>query len=82
MATMAYKIVFWYQLYFVFRIVRECYNFATRKTFLSLRIAKNGEYFKNPFTSVIDRDRISPYNINTISSRQVMRIKTILTKGN
>ena len=29
----------------------------------------------NPLTPVSDQDRISPYNINTISSRQVMRIK-------
>ena len=29
----------------------------------------------NPSTPMSDQDRISPYNINTISSRQVMRIK-------
>ena len=28
-----------------------------------------------------DQDRISPYNINTVSSRQVMRIKKKLTRG-
>ena len=28
-----------------------------------------------------DQDRISPYNINTISSRQVMRIKKISIRG-
>ena len=28
-----------------------------------------------------DQDIISPYNINTISSRQVMRIKKILIRG-
>ena len=27
------------------------------------------------FTPMSDQDRISPYNINTVSSRQVMRIK-------
>ena len=32
-------------------------------------------FFFNPLTSVSDHDRISPYNINTISSRQVMIIK-------
>ena len=31
--------------------------------------------FFNPFTPTSDQDRISPYNINTISSRQVMRIE-------
>ena len=29
----------------------------------------------NPLTLMTDQDRISPYNISTISSRQVMRIK-------
>ena len=29
----------------------------------------------NPLTPMSDQDRISPYNINTISSRQVTRIK-------
>ena len=29
----------------------------------------------NPLTPTSDQYRISPYNINTISSRQVMRIK-------
>ena len=29
----------------------------------------------NPLTPMSDQDRISPYNINTISRRQVMRIK-------
>ena len=28
-----------------------------------------------------DQVRISPYNINTISSRQVMRIKKNISKG-
>ena len=32
----------------------------------------------NFFTAIRDQDRISPYNINTISSRQVMRIKIII----
>ena len=31
--------------------------------------------YVNPLTPMSDQDRISPYNINTISSRQVMRIK-------
>ena len=28
-----------------------------------------------------DQDRISPYNINVISSRKVMRIKTVSIRG-
>ena len=35
----------------------------------------NDEWAVNPSTVMRDQDRISPYNINTISSRQVMRIK-------
>ena len=30
--------------------------------------------FVNPLTPMSDQDRISPYNINTISSRQMMRM--------
>ena len=30
-----------------------------------------GKYFLNPFNAVNDQERISPYNISTISSRQV-----------
>ena len=35
----------------------------------------------NPLTPMSDQDRISPYNINTISSRQVMRIKKSISEG-
>ena len=35
----------------------------------------------NPLTPMSDQDRISPYNINTISSRKVMRIKKNISKG-
>ena len=35
----------------------------------------------NPFTPTNDQDRISPYNINTISSRQVMRIEKNISHG-
>ena len=34
-----------------------------------------------PLTPRSDQDRISPYNINTISSRQVMRIKKNINLG-
>ena len=33
------------------------------------------EILVNPLTPMSDQDRISPYNINTISFRQAMRIK-------
>ena len=32
-------------------------------------------FFFEPLTPMSDQDRISPYSVNTISSRQVMRIK-------
>ena len=35
----------------------------------------------HPLTRMGDQDRISPYNINTISSRQVMRIKKNVNEG-
>ena len=38
--------------------------------------------FFNPFTPMSDQDRISPHNVNTISTRQVMRIEKILNSLN
>ena len=35
----------------------------------------------NPFIPTSDQDRISPYNINTVSSRQVMRIEKNINYG-
>ena len=35
----------------------------------------------NPFTPTSDQDRISPYNINTISRRYVMRIEKNVNHG-
>ena len=35
----------------------------------------------NPLTPMSDRDGISSYNVNTISSRQVMRIKKNIHLG-
>ena len=37
--------------------------------------------FHNPFTPTSDQDRISPHNIDTISSRQVMRIEKNINYG-
>ena len=34
-----------------------------------------------PLTLMSDQDRISPYNINTISARYVMRIKKNINLG-
>ena len=35
----------------------------------------------DPVTPMSDQDRISPYNIDTISIRQVMRIKKTINLG-
>ena len=35
----------------------------------------------NPLAPMSDQDRISPYNINTISSRQVMKYKKNINWG-
>ena len=42
-------------------------------------IFHNDEF--NPLTHMGDQDRISPYNINSISNRQVMRIKKNINLG-
>ena len=48
-----------------------------------LKKFKNGTLSAfNPLTPMSDQDRISPYYIFTISSRQVMRIKKNINKGN
>ena len=36
-----------------------------------LTLIPSGELQFNPFTPISDQDRISPYNINTISGSQV-----------
>ena len=35
----------------------------------------------NPLTPTSDQDRTSPYNINTVSCRKVMRINTNINQG-
>ena len=35
----------------------------------------------NPFTPISDQKRISPYNVYTLTSRQVMRIKKNAIRG-
>ena len=42
---------------------------------------KNMHTDVNPLTTMSDQDRISPYNINIISCRQVMRIKKDINQG-
>ena len=54
-------------------------NISSINTYKDLAM-KSDSYF-NPLTPMSDQDRISPYNINTISSTQVMRKKKISAKG-
>ena len=46
----------------------------------NLTMAKNKKNPCMPLTPMSDQDRISPYNIITISSRQVMRKKKNISK--
>ena len=48
---------------------------------VELKEIKLKEIKLNPFTPTSDQDRISPYNINTISGRQVMRIEKNINDG-
>ena len=42
---------------------------------------KQNMYSVNPLTPMTDEDWISPYNINTISSTLVMRVKKSINQG-
>ena len=42
---------------------------------------KHMELVCQPFTRTSDQERISPYNINKMSNRQVMRIKKLSIRG-
>ena len=58
----------------------ETCKFCENYSFLRLEILRLAEtnlpaWSFNPLTPMSDQDRISPYNINTISGRQVMRKK-------
>ena len=59
---------------------REDGFLITRKGAYKNLEALDGEFI-NPFTPTSDQERISPYNINTISSRQVMRIEKNINRG-
>ena len=39
------------------------------------------QFYFNPLTPISDQDRISPYIINTLSTREVMRIKKNIDLG-
>ena len=47
----------------------------SHEPFLLSPLSPVPSFSNNPLTPKSDQDRIPPYNINTISSRQVMRMK-------
>ena len=55
-------------------------TFVCRLGVFSVHFSVHEKYF-NPFTPTGDQDRISPYNINTIPIRQVMRIEKNINHG-
>ena len=54
---------------------------VTYRLTLRLKILLHPSDCSNLLTLMSDQDRISPYNINIISNRQVIRIKKILIRG-
>ena len=58
-------------------VSRHCFAIITIITIISKVLRSQ----VNPLTPMSDEDRISPYNINTISSRQVVRIKKYINLG-
>ena len=59
---------------------RECRVYILLDVIMRRRMA-TWNLFINPLTPIRDQYRISPYGINTISSRQVMRIKKNIILG-
>ena len=66
----------------LFQHVRVSDRFQKQKDQMQITVAK---YYLvevvNPLTPMSDEDRISPNNIHTISSRQVVRIKKYINLG-
>ena len=57
-----------------------CFRQRTLK-FIPLIVDNTLKIFLKPLSPSSDQDRISPYTINVISSRLVMRIKKISIRG-
>ena len=62
-------------------VLLEIFWFLFRERQSQVLKKKTKKYSLNPFTPTSDQERISPYNINTISSRQVMRIEKNTNHG-
>ena len=58
-----------------------CNTSGTNLAGIPTKVLPNWSAIFNPLTPISDQDRISPYNINTISSRQVMRIEKNINYG-
>ena len=57
------------------KMAHECRPGIIRKTSIEPYTSLRTQFLMNPLTPVSDQDRIFPYNMNTLSSGQAMRIK-------
>ena len=62
------------------QMLQILYIFQTLINLFSLKPTGANRYLI-PYTPMSDKDKISPYSINTISSRQVIRIKKNIIRG-
>ena len=60
------------------KVIRDCFVFALLRSVIG---PGNLRRSLNPLTPMSDQDRISPYNIITISCIQEMRINTNINQG-
>ena len=56
-------------------MAHECRPGIIRKTSIEPYTSLRTQFLMNPLTPLSDQDRIFSYNMNTLSSRQAMRIK-------
>ena len=56
------------------KMAHECRPSIVRKTSIEPNTSLGTQFLMNPLTPVSDQDRIFPYDMNTLSSRQAMRI--------
>ena len=73
--------------FFKYEIMKNSIRFQNFNSYqkgsllLSFELRKKVPSMFKPFTPTSDQDRISPYKINTLSSRQVMRIEKNINHG-
>ena len=56
------------------KMAHECRPGIIRKTSIEPYTSLRTQFLMNSLTAVSDQDRIFPYDMNTLSSRQAMRI--------